>query len=67
MKNLKISREWPDVISDLLIEIGGFLLLSLPGYMLLQEWLRLTITIVFFILCLRVAAWLRKKSYDNSE
>lgn len=64
---MKISAEAKDVLSDVLVELAGFLLISIPGYFMVQDWLRLTYTSIFCILAIRVAIRLRKKSYDKSE
>jgi hypothetical protein len=64
---VKISVEAKDVLSDVLVELAGFLLISVPGYVMVQEWLRLTYTSIFCILAIRVAIRLRKKSYDKPE
>jgi hypothetical protein len=66
-EKLTISAEGKDVLSDLLVEIAAFFLLSIPGYVMGQEWPRLTITIVACILFIRFAILLRKKVYDKSE
>jgi Na+/proline symporter len=63
---MKLSLEGKDVISDLFVELAGFLLLSIPGYIIAQDWPRLTISIGVCILFTRFAIRLRKK-YDKSE
>jgi hypothetical protein len=64
---MKISAAGEDVFSDLLVEGAGFLLLSIPGYIMAQDWLRLTSSIVFGMLAVRFAIYLRKRSYDKSQ
>jgi hypothetical protein len=64
---MKISAEGRDVVSDLLVELAGVSLVSIPGYFTGPDWLRLTLAIIFCILTLRLAIQLRKKSYDKSE
>jgi hypothetical protein len=59
--SLRISAEGKDVLSDLLVELAGFYLISIPGYVMAQEWPRLTITIIFCMLCIRFATQWRKK------
>ena len=64
---MKISRGTNDVLSDLFVEVSGFLVVSVPGYILVQDWLRLTATIFFCILTIRMAISIRNKTYDQSE
>jgi hypothetical protein len=64
---MKISPEGKDVLSDIFIELAGFLLLSIPGYIMVLDLFRLTISIVLCILSTRFAIQLRKKNYDKSE
>jgi hypothetical protein len=64
---MKVSAEGQDVFSDLLVEGAGFLLLSILGYVMAQDWLPLTSAIVFCILAIRFAIYLRKRSYDKSQ
>jgi hypothetical protein len=64
---MQISPEGKDVLSDIFIELTGFLLLSIPGYIMALDLFRLTITIVLCILSTRLAIRLRKKVYDKSE
>ena len=63
---MKISAEGRSVISELFVEIAGFSLLSIPGYILARDWPRLTIAISVCILFTRFAIRLRK-NYDKSE
>jgi hypothetical protein len=63
---VKISAEGHGVISDLFVEVAGFSLLSIPGYVMAQDWSRLTISIGVCILFAQFAIRLRKK-YDQSE
>jgi hypothetical protein len=63
---VKISGEGREVLSDLLVELAGFYLLSIPGYFVAQDWGRLTITIIFCMICVRFAIQWRKK-YDKFE
>jgi hypothetical protein len=65
-ERLKPSAETRQVLSELLVELAGFYLLSIPGYVLAHEWPRLTVTIIFCIVCIRFAILWRKK-YDKSE
>jgi hypothetical protein len=65
--DVKISAEVRDVLSDVLVELAGVSLVSIPGYVLAQEWLRLTLALIFCILTIRLAIQLRKKPYDQSE
>jgi hypothetical protein len=67
VESMKISAETKDVLSDLLVELGGFSLVSIPGYAATQEWFRLTLSLIFCILTLRLAIQLRKKLYDKPE
>jgi hypothetical protein len=70
---MRISPEGKGVFSELFIELAGFLLLSIPGYVMAHDWVRLTITIVLCILTTRFAITLRKtrtvrkKRYDKSQ
>jgi hypothetical protein len=62
---MKISDETKSVLSEISVELAVVLLVSIPGYFLEQDWLRLTITIGACILCIRSAIQLRKKTYDK--
>jgi Na+/proline symporter len=62
-----ISVESKDVFSDLFVELAGFTLLSIPGYIMAQDWPRLTIAIGLCILFTRFAIRLRKQAYDKSK
>jgi hypothetical protein len=64
---MKVSAAGQDVFSDLLVEGAGFLLLSIPGYIMAQEWLTLTSAIVFCILGIQFAIYLRNRAYDKSQ
>jgi hypothetical protein len=64
---MRISLETKDVLSDILVELAVVALLSIPGYFIGQDWLRLTLAIVFSILTLRTAIYLRKRPYDKPE
>ncbi len=64
---MNISRGTNDVLSDLFVEVSGFLVVSVPGYVMAHEWLRLTATIFFCILTTRIAIFIRNKTYDKSE
>jgi hypothetical protein len=64
---MKISPEGWGVIADLLVNLAWFLLVSIPGYVMVYDWSRLTFTIIFFILATRVAIVLRQKAYDKSQ
>jgi hypothetical protein len=64
---MKTSAETKGVLSDILVEFAVVLMVSIPGYVLEQEWLRLTITTGACILSIRSAIQLRKKAYDKSE
>jgi hypothetical protein len=64
---MKIGAAGKDVLSDLFVEIAAFSLLSIPGYVMVLDWLRLTSAVVIFILSMRVSVWLRKKAYDKFE
>jgi hypothetical protein len=63
---MKISAEGRSVISELFVELAAFSLLSIPGYVLTQDWPRLTIAISVCILSTRFVIRLRKY-YDQSE
>ena len=56
-----------DFISDLLATFAWFLLVSIPGYIMVQNWLRSTFASIFFILAVRVRIVMRQKSYDKSD
>jgi hypothetical protein len=64
---MKIRAEGRSVISELFVEVAGFLLVSIPGYVLALDWGRLTISLGVCILFTRFAIGLRKQSYDKSE
>jgi hypothetical protein len=64
---MRISLETKDVLSDILVELAVVALISIPGYFIGQDWLRLTLAIVFSILTLRTAISLRKRPYDKPE
>ena len=64
---MRISLETKDVLSDILVELAVVALISIPGYFIGQDWLRLTLSIVFSILTLRTAISLRKRPYDKPE
>jgi hypothetical protein len=63
---MKVSAEARSVFSELYVNISAFLLLSVPGYILDQDWSRLTMTVLLFILTMRIATDARKKTYDKS-
>jgi hypothetical protein len=50
---MQLSAEVKGVLSDLLVEFCVIALVSIPGYIIVQDWLRLTLAIVFSILTLR--------------
>jgi hypothetical protein len=64
---MKISPDVRSVFSELFVNISAFLLLSTSGYIIAQDWPRLTITILLFILAMRAAIDARKKPYDKSQ
>jgi hypothetical protein len=64
---MKISAEGRSVFSELFVEISAFLLLSIPGYIIDQDWPRLTLTILLCILTIRAAIDARKKLYARSQ
>jgi hypothetical protein len=52
------------VFADLFIELGGVMLISIPGFFLAGEWLWLTNSIIIFILATYSARTLRKRTHD---
>ena len=56
-----------DVFSDLFVNISAVLLVSIPGYILVQDWLRLTTTLFLCILTTWVAISTRSHTYGKSD
>ena len=64
---MKLSPAGWDFVSDLLANFAWFLLVSIPGYIIVQDYPRLTFASIFFILAVRVGILMRQKSYDKSD
>jgi hypothetical protein len=64
---MKIGVAGQEVFSELFVEISGFLLVSIPGYALEQDWARLTMSILLCILTIWGAMKARQKTYDKSQ
>ncbi len=52
------------VFADLFIELGGVMLVSIPGFFLAGEWLWLTNGVIIFILATYSARTLRKRTHE---
>ncbi len=63
---MKLNRAVDDVFSELFVELSGFLLVSIPGYVMAHEWPRLTMTVFLCILTIWAATNARQKTYDKS-
>ena len=63
---MELSRAVDNVFSELFVELSGFLLVSIPGYVMAQEWARLTMTISLCILTIWAAIKARQQTYDKS-
>ena len=64
---MRISPAGWDFVSDLLANFAWFLLVSIPGYVIIQDWPGLIFAIIYFILAMRVGIVMRRKSYDGSD
>lgn len=56
-KNQVVVRS---VFSDIFVELGGAMILAVPGFLITKEWLSLTNSIVICILCISIAIRLRR-------
>jgi hypothetical protein len=64
---MKTSTEGRSVFSDIFADLSVVNVLSIPNYLLEQDWLQLTIAIGLCILTIRFAITLRKKDYYEPE
>ncbi len=64
MKWLKIGAVRNGVISDILVELSVVQLLSIIAQFVAFDWLRLTVSIISFILLTEFAIILRKEAYE---
>jgi hypothetical protein len=59
-----LDKDTIGVFADLFIELGGVMLVSIPVFFLSGEWLRLTNSIIIFILATYSARTLRKRTHE---
>ena len=66
MKWLRMSAQRNGVIADILVELSVVQLLSIIAHFVTFDWLRLTISIISFILLTEFAIVLRKEAYGSN-
>ncbi len=65
MKWLRMGAQRNGVIADILVELSVVQLLSIMAQFVAFDWLRLTISIISFILLIEFAIILRKEAYGS--
>lgn len=61
---MELSAEARGVFSELLVNLTAVALVSIPGYFIVHDYLRLTLAVIYSILSLRAAIQLRQKLYE---
>jgi len=59
-----VSEAAKDVYSDILVNLAWVLIVAMPDYIIVHDWLRLTNSFFQSILIMRIAIRLRKKAHE---